>query len=189
MPSHVALLRGINVGGHRRVPMPALRDVVIALGHADVSTYIQSGNVLFTPAGTATATTLATQLEQAIEEAFGFRPRVAVVSNRGLASTVERNPYPHEENPKHVHAVFFSDKPGPELRAFVTQAVNAAREKGSGDDASVVGDVLYLHTPGGLGRSELDVQLGKTHGPLHAKGSGTARNWATVTKLLALCDS
>ncbi len=187
MPSHVALLRGINVGGHNRVAMPALRDAVSALGHTDVSTYIQSGNVLFTAAGQRSPSTLASELERAIENAFGIAPRVAVVTRDGLARTVERTPYPGEPNPKFVHAVFFGDPPGPELSAFVESAVDAARAKGSPDEATILDDVLYLHTPAGLGRSELAVQLGKARGPLHTKGSGTARNWATVTTLLDLC--
>lgn len=187
MPSHVALLRGINVGGHNRVAMPALREIVTALGHADVSTYIQSGNLLFTPSGTAATSALARELEKAIADAFGIAPRVAVVTRDGLRRTVERSPYADEPNPKFVHAVFFGDPPGTELSAFVTSAVEAAQAKGSPDEATFVDDVLYLHTPAGLGRSELAVQLGKARGPLHTKGSGTARNWTTVTKLLALC--
>jgi uncharacterized protein (DUF1697 family) len=188
MPSHVALLRGINVGGRNRVAMPALRDAVSALGHTDVSTYIQSGNVLFTSGTTASPAELAEQLEQTVEKAFGIRPRVAVVTRDALADAVNRNPYPHEQNPKLVHAVFFADPPGAELTQLVDTAVEAARAQGSPDEATIVRQGLYLHTPDGLGRSVLAVQLGKARGPLSSKGSGTARNWSTVTKLLALCD-
>lgn len=188
MPSHIALLRGINVGGHNRVPMPALRDAVSALGHADVSTYIQSGNVIFTPAAKSSTATLAAQLEKAIKQAFGIQPRVVVLTRDELAEAIDRNPYPDESNPKYVHAVFFGDKPGADLTTSVEKALDTAREKGSPDEATIVGDVLYLHTPAGLGRSELAVQLGKARGPLNSKGSGTARNWSTVTKLLTLCE-
>jgi uncharacterized protein (DUF1697 family) len=188
MPSHIALLRGINVGGRNRVAMPALRDAVSAAGHTEVSTYIQSGNVLLTPRTAASEAALAAELEQVIDDAFGIRPRVAVITRDQLAEAVARTPYPDESNPKLVHAVFFGDKPEKELQAFVDEALDATRHKGSTDEAALVGDVLYLHTPAGLGRSELAVQLGRARGPLHAKGSGTARNWSTVTKLLALCD-
>src|ERR1043165_5257425 len=71
MASHVALLRGINVGGRNKVPMAELREVVAALGHTGVTTYIQSGNVLFTTADTDTAK-LAAALEAAIEDRFGL---------------------------------------------------------------------------------------------------------------------
>src|SRR5262249_60126891 len=74
MPTHVALLRGINVGGNNKVAMADLRDVVASLGHTRVSTYIQSGNVLFTARkGAAQASALAAELERAIEQAFGLR--------------------------------------------------------------------------------------------------------------------
>jgi uncharacterized protein (DUF1697 family) len=189
VPTHVALLRGINLGGRNRLAMPALREAVSDLGHTEVSTYIQSGNVLFTPARAARESTLASGLERAIDETFGIRPRVAVLTCKTLARTVKLNPYADEPNPKFVHAIFFGDTPGKEQQVFVEAAVAAAREKGSPDEATFVGEVLYLHTPTGLGRSELAAQLGKARGPLSSKGSGTARNWSTVTKLLELCDS
>src|SRR5436190_5014993 len=75
VPTHVALLRGINVGGSNKVAMADLRDVVASLGHTGVSTYIQSGNVLFTARGGAgqDSAALAADLERAIEQAFGLR--------------------------------------------------------------------------------------------------------------------
>jgi uncharacterized protein (DUF1697 family) len=187
VPTHVALLRGINVGGRNRIAMPALRDAVEALGHTEVSTYIQSGNILFTPRRGTRESILAAGLEQAIDDAFGTRPRVAVVTRERLAETVRLNPYADETNPKLVHAIFFGDTPGEEQRQLVERAVAAAHAKGSTDEATFAGDVLYLHTPSGLGVSELATQLGKARGPLSSKGSGTARNWSTVTKLLELC--
>ncbi len=57
------------------------------------------------------------------------------------------------------------------------------------DEATVVGRTLFLHTPDGLGRSELAAQLARAGGPLAAAGSATVRNWATVTKLLAMCQA
>jgi uncharacterized protein (DUF1697 family) len=187
VPSHVALLRGINVGGRNRIAMPALRDAVEASGHTEVSTYIASGNVLFTPHRKSASSRLAAELEQAIDEAFGIRPSVAVVTREQLSEAVALNPYADEQNPKMVHAIFFGDVPSKELHLFVETAIAAARDKGCRDEATFVGDVLYLHTPSGLGVSELAVQFARAQGPLNSKGSGTARNWSTVTKLLELC--
>jgi uncharacterized protein (DUF1697 family) len=187
VPTHVALLRGINVGGRNRVAMPALRETVIGLGHTDVSTYIASGNVLFTPRRKVPCSRLAAELEHAIDDAFGIRPRVAVLSRADLARAVQSNPYADEANPKLVHVIVFGDPPDAETRASVADALTASRAKGSPDEATFVDDVLYLHTPAGLGRSELAGQLGKARRPLSSKGSGTARNWSTVTKLLELC--
>ncbi len=75
MPTHVALLRGINVGGRNRVAMADLREVVSSLGHAGVATYIQSGNVLFSSDQADTAR-LAADLEQAIAGRLGVQPGV-----------------------------------------------------------------------------------------------------------------
>jgi len=193
MATHVALLRGINVGGNNKVPMAELREVVASLGHTGVSTYIQSGNVLFTArAGAAAdasaedASALAAGLEQAIERAFGLRLRVVVLSRAELAQVIGDNPYQAEPNPKYVHAMFFPAEPGPEVRESVAAAERQAAEKGGRDEATVVGRTLFLHTPDGYGRSELAARLARARGPV---ATGTARNWATVTKLLALCDS
>ena len=188
MATHVALLRGINVGGSNKVAMADLREVVASLGHTGVSTYIQSGNVLFTAReeDAATATALAADLERAIEKAFGLQLRVVVLSRAELAQVVGGNPYRAEPNPRYVHAMFFPAEPGPQVRESVAAAERQAAEKGSRDEATVVGRTLFLHTPDGYGRSELAAQLARARGPAAA---GTARNWATVTKLLALCDA
>ena len=186
MASHVALLRGINVGGRNKVPMAGLRAVVSGLGHTGVTTYIQSGNVLFTSAGTD-AEALAAALEKAIAASLGVRPTVVVLSRAGLARAVRDNPYPEEPNPKAVHAVFFR---GP-VPAGAAEAIEAgqrrAAERGGGrDSAAIAGNTVYLHTPDGFGRSELSLYLlNRAASPV---ATGTARNWATVTKLLALCD-
>ena len=107
MASHVALLRGINVGGRNKVPMADLREVVTSLGHTGVTTYIQSGNVLFSTADTDTAK-LAAALESAIGERFGIWSSVVVLSRDELAQVLATNPYPDEPNPKLVHVVFLN---------------------------------------------------------------------------------
>ena len=154
MPTHVALLRGINVGGNNKIAMADLRDVVASLGHTDVSTYIQSGNVLFTARETDTDA-LAADLERAIEQAFGLRPRVIVLSRAELAQVISDNPYTAEPNPKYVHAMFFPAVPGQQMRESVAAAEQQAAEKGGSDEATVVGRTLFLHTPDGYGRSDV----------------------------------
>jgi uncharacterized protein (DUF1697 family) len=185
MPTYVALLRGINVGGRNRVPMADLRKTVTSLGHTDVATYIQSGNVVFTTDETDPST-LAAALEGAIAEAFDVSPRVVVLSRDELARVVDDNPYRDEADPKRVHAIFLPGKPGRELVKGVEAAERKAAQKGSRDTARVLGRTVFLHTPDGYGRSELAALLagGKQVGAI-----GTARNWATVRKLLAMCDT
>lgn len=184
MTTHVALLRGINVGGHNKIAMADLRDVVSSLGHTGVATYVQSGNVVFTsPRGETTV--LAAELEQAIAETLGVPSAVIVLSRAELAQAIAANPYAAETNPKYVHVVFTRGDLGPAEVASIAAAERRARDKGSPDEAQVVGSALFLHTPGGMGRSELAAQLARSS----AFKAGTARNWATVTHLLALLDA
>src|SRR5512135_1287111 len=110
MASHVALLRGINVGGRNKVPMAELREVVASLGHVGVATYIQSGNVLFSTEDTETVE-LAAALETAIEERFGIKAPVIVLSRDELARVLDDNPYAGEPNPRLVHVVFLNAEP------------------------------------------------------------------------------
>src|SRR5579875_1879055 len=105
MRTHVALLRGVNVGGNNKVPMAELRKLAVELGHGDVATYIQSGNLVFSTARTD-ADGLAAQLEREIAARLGVTTTVVVVSRAELAQVVADNPYPHEQDPKHLHAVF-----------------------------------------------------------------------------------
>jgi len=188
VPTHVALLRGINVGGRNRVAMADLREVVTSLGHTDVATYIQSGNVVFT-SKEADTKALAAALERAIAEVLTAGPRVVVLSRNELAQVIVDNPFPDETNPKCLHAAFRSEELGPGDVAAVAAALRRAREKGSRDEAQVVGRTLFLRTPDGLGRSELAARLARPGGALASLASATMRNWATVRRLLALCDT
>jgi uncharacterized protein (DUF1697 family) len=181
VPTHIALLRGINLGPHKRVAMPALRALVTSLGHTDVATYIASGNVVFTASSPAPGP----ELEKAIAAELGVECRVVVLTCAELARAVADNPYPDEPDPKRVHAFFLTADPDEAAREHVAQAQERAAAKGSRDEAAIVGRVLYLHTPDGFGRSELAAELSK--GGRRNPAEGTARNWATVTRLLAMC--
>jgi uncharacterized protein (DUF1697 family) len=194
MASHVALLRGINVGGRNKVPMADLREVVTSLGHTGVSTYIQSGNVLFSTAEDDTAK-LAVALESAISDRFGIWSSVVVLSRDELARVLAANPYPDEPNPRMVHVVFLNGSPPRDLLDRITAAESAAAAKGSRDTVQLVGPsagpALFLHTPDGFGTSELAQNVLKILAPPKKSRPGlaaTARNWATATKLLSLSE-
>jgi uncharacterized protein (DUF1697 family) len=191
MASHVALLRGINVGGRNKVPMAELREVVASLGHTGVSTYIQSGNVLFSARDSDNAR-LASALESAISDRFGIWSSVVVLSRDELARTLDGNPYPDEPNPKFVHVVFMNSEPPADLLERIKAAEGEAAAKGSRDTVTAVGEALFLHTPDGYGTSELAQAVFKIiSAPAKQRQWGlaaTARNWATATKLLSLCE-
>jgi uncharacterized protein (DUF1697 family) len=190
MASHIALLRGINVGGRNKVPMADLREVVASLGHTGVSTYIQSGNVLFSTAEDDTAK-LAAALESAIEDRFGIWSSVVVLSRDELARVLAANPYPDEPNPRMVHVVFLNGSPPRDLLDRITAAESAVAAKGSRDTVQLAGQALFLHTPDGYGTSELAQNVLKILAPPKKSRPGlaaTARNWATATKLLSLSE-
>jgi uncharacterized protein (DUF1697 family) len=194
MPTHVVLLRGINNLGGKRVAMAELQAVVTSLGHSDVMTYIQSGNVLFTrgrtggrPADGPETAALAAELERAIADGTGVRARAVVLSREELARCFRDNPYPGQLNPKLLHAVFLPEVPGAALAAWVADAEREVRAKGSRDEARLLGRAVYLHTPAGYPPSELRRVLARAGGPTSAAVAGTARNWATVTRLVELC--
>jgi uncharacterized protein (DUF1697 family) len=192
MASHVALLRGINVGGRNKVPMAELREVVASLGHTGVSTYIQSGNVLFST-GETDAGRLAAALEAAISERFGLWASVVVLSRDELAQILAGNPYRDEPNPRLVHVVFLNAEPPRDVLDHIAAAQEAAAAKGSRDTVQAASRVLYLHTPDGFGTSELaQVLLSRILSPPAKQKkqalAATARNWATATKLLSLCE-
>ncbi|WP_181312303.1 DUF1697 domain-containing protein [Nocardioides campestrisoli] len=183
--THVALLRGVNVGAHNRIAMADLRATAASLGWQDVATYVQSGNVVFTSAE-QDAGELARALEETIAEHVDVRCGVVVLTREELQQVAAANPYPHETDPKHLHVVFHSRDPGPDTAATLAVAVERAQELGGRDEATLVGRHLYLRTPDGLGRSRLASEL--TRRPAADAPVGTARNWATVTNLLALLE-
>ena len=174
--------------------MAELQQLVTSLGHTSVMTYIQSGNVLFTPrptdnrtAGRTDAAEIAAELERAIAGHIGVQASAVVLSREELARCICDNPYPEQTNPRLLHAVFLPDVPGPGLAAWVADAELQVQAKGSRDRAQLLGRTVYLHTPDGYPPSELRRVLARAGGPTSAAMAGTARNWATVTRLAELC--
>ncbi len=184
MPTHAALLRGINVGGRTKVAMADLREVVASLGHTDVATYIASGNVVFTARSDDRPTVVAAELERAVDDALGVAPAVIVVPRDAFARIVADNPYPEPDDLRHVHVAFRADDPTDEEVAAVAAAQRRAADDGSSDEARFVGRTLYLHTPDGFGRSRLAELLNR--GP--ALAAATARNLRTVLRVQEMLE-
>lgn len=189
MATHVALLRGINLGGKNKVAMADLRALVGELGHADVSTYIQSGNVLFTAGPGADCAALARAITEAVAARLGVTAPAVVVTREELGEIRAANPFTAEPDPKRVHAVVLSAPPGPDLAARLDAALAASAAKGAPDAATAIGRTLYLHTPDGYGNSDLAAAALRIVSSPKAGLTGTARNWATITRLLELCSS
>lgn len=182
MRTHLALLRGINVGGHNKVSMKDLRDLLTTLGFDQVETYIQSGNAVFS-AGPASAEDLAARIEEAIATNLGVTCAVVVLTRPDLDAAIAANPFPDPEDPRFLHVVFRAAELSPADRQSIDRAIEKTRSKvpTSRDQVQAVGRHVYLSTPDGLGRSELAAQLSRG-----VMGTGTARNWATVKRLEAM---
>lgn len=178
MKTWVALFRGINVGGKHLLPMKDLKELLERDGCTDVKTYIQSGNVVFRSALTDPAR-VAARLASAVAGSRGFEPRVLVLTRKDLEKAVAANPFPSaDENPKSLHLFFLAEKPDrPD-----TDGMDHVKAR---SEAFVLTDkVLYLHTPAGFGISKLAQRTERLLGV-----EATARNWRTVSTILALVSA
>ncbi|MGV9841334.1 DUF1697 domain-containing protein [Streptomyces fungicidicus] len=177
---YAALLRGINVGGSRKVPMAELRTLLEGLGHDGVRTHLQSGQAVFA-SGHGDEESLAAELAAAVERHFGFAVDVIVRDHAYLKGIVEACPFPAAElEPKQLHVTYFSAPVTPERFTEVDRAAYLPEDFRLGDRA------LYLYAPHGLGRSKLAEHLSK---PRVNKGVvATSRNWNTVRKLAELTE-
>ncbi|MFN8170441.1 MAG: DUF1697 domain-containing protein [Candidatus Nanopelagicales bacterium] len=188
MTTYVALLRGVNVGGRNKVPMARLREALLDAGMSGARTYIQSGNIVVDARGSAA--TVAQQVHDVIEHAFGLTVAVVVVTADELDAIVSANPYADEPDHRRVHAIVMPTEPDDAGLAALAERVAAAETKAgthTGDSVTVIGRVAYLHTPGGFGTSELAKAVGT--GARNPVAQGTARNWATVTTLLEMATT
>lgn len=172
----VALLRGINVGPHNRVAMPALREV-LAARFDDVHTYVQSGNVVLSSDISPERT--ARECERLIAEALGLEVDVLVRTRDELAEVVRRDPLGDvADDPKRYQVSYLEAELSSEAIERIA-AVAADRER-----FVAIGRELYAWHPDGVARSRLWARLADRRLGVKA----TARNWATTTKLLAMAS-
>ena len=174
----IALLRGINVVGRRKLLMKDLAAIFARGGFGSVRTYIQSGNVVFESAR-GSARTLATEIGALILAQSGFRPHVIVLSVAELARAVSANPFPQADTDhKSLHLFFLSARPvRPDLDSL-------ARLKVGREAFELRGAVFYLYTPHGFAQCALHDKVERFLGV-----EATARNWRTANQLLALSQS
>jgi uncharacterized protein (DUF1697 family) len=172
------MLRAVNLGGHNQISMDALREICLSLKLRGPQTYIQSGNVVF---GTAERDPdkLAPRIESCIEKRFGFRPSVILRTASEMRDVVARNPFAARPGvePSKLVVSFLAAAPTPETRDRVL-AIKVGPE-----ELRHSGSEFYIYFPDGQGRSKLPPALDRT-----LKMPATARNWNTVTKLLAMAE-
>jgi uncharacterized protein (DUF1697 family) len=176
--THLALLRGINVGGKNVLPMKDLAQMFSDAGCASVRTYIQSGNVIFETPGAAPK--IVDLVKAKIEKRFGYRVPMVLRTSPQLLKTIRANPFLKAgADEKMLHVYFLADSPN----ARAIAALDLARSVP--DAFHVLGREIYLHMPNGMARTKLtnayfDSKLSTT---------STARNWATVLKLSEMMES
>lgn len=175
--THVALLRGINVGGKNVLPMKDLAGMFAKVGCTNVRTYIQSGNVIFeAPVG---ALNVAEVVGASIEKRFGFRIPIILRTSRQVLQIIRDSPFiGHGVEEKWLHVYFLASVP----KAQAIDSLDSARS--TPDTFHVRGQEIYMHLPNGMGRTKL------TNAYFDSKLSTicTARNWATVLKLSQMME-
>ena len=174
MTTFVAMLRSVSVGGRNKVAMADLASLVTSLGFAGVSTYVQSGNVVFRGSGTAAAAGHA--IGQALADQLSVRVPVLVKTKAQLAQVVRSCPAgDRDADPKTRHVTFFERSPG----AGVVRSLAEDAARFAPDRVEVVGDVAYLVCPGGYGVTALHNAFLERR----LEVTATTRNWRTVTAL------
>ena len=178
MATYVALLRAVNVAG-RKVGMAELREGMAQSGLHGVRTYVQSGNVVF-EAESGEPGEHAAAIERLIAHDFGLESRVLVLTSQGLAQIAAANPFlATGADERSLHATFlFTPVAQTDFEVLRPPAQD-------GEEAALVGPVVYLHLPHGYGRSK----LGNAYFERALRTPATTRNWRTVIALTGLCSS
>jgi uncharacterized protein (DUF1697 family) len=177
MERRIVLLRGINLGPHKRIPMPELRELLTGAGYEDVQTYVQSGNVVL--ASDEPPEALEHDCQRLIAERFGLEVPAIVRTRQELAEVVAKNPLAGVATDPKRYQVSFLDR---ELDPGRIEELGSLAA--DGERLVACGRELYAWHPDGVARSKLWVKLA-------APGLGvkaTARNWKTVETLLAMAS-
>lgn len=170
--NHIALLRGINVGGKARLPMKELTAIFAAAGATDIRTYIQSGNVVFRSAAPAP---LIEAVTAEITRIYSYPGRIVLRSAAELLQAFQSNPFAGAP-PETLHVYFLADQPAP----ADVQALDPDRSPA--DSFAVQSREIYLHLPNGMAGTRLT----NAYFDGRLKTVSTARNWNTVGKLVEL---
>ncbi len=176
MTTWIALFRGINVGGNNLLPMKSLVALLEKLGYEDVATYIQSGNAVFR--SSEKAKDIENAISAAIAKAYGFAPRVLLLTSQELQKVTVANPFPNaESNYKSLHVFFLASTP---KRPNLAE-IGALKSKS--ESFVLTPRAFHLHAPDGVGNSKLAARVEKCLGV-----DATARNWRTVTRVSELAN-
>jgi uncharacterized protein (DUF1697 family) len=179
MPVIISMLRGVNLGPHKRVKMEELRALYQSLKLREPQTYVQSGNVIF-KTEERDLVKMAKRIESGIEKKFGFQSDLVLRSTAELRDVVARNPFAKRRGiePSRLLVTFLAGDPGEEARAKVRGL------KADPEELWIDGREVYIYFPNGMARPKLSWPTI----PKILKVSGTARNWNSVTKMLEMAE-
>lgn len=176
---HIALLRGVNVGGKNKLPMRELPDLFQSAGATAAQTYIQSGNVVFA-ANAAVARSMAEAVPKLIEDKFGFRPPIVLRSAAELEKVAAGNPYLRADaDESALYVGFLADAPAAAHKSKLNP------ERSPGDRYELIGRDIYMHLLSGAA----DTKLTTAYFDSTLATTSTFRNWRTVLKLVELARS
>lgn len=173
MNNYIALLRGINVSGQKKVPMATLRQLLHNNGLKDVQTYIQSGNLVFK--ADLNKPVLADLIGETIKTYFGFEVPTLVLTAKDLSEILEQNPFKDKDISK-LHLTFLNSTPDMQLVEMLPQSPNPREEFLFAKSA------IYVYCPDGYGRTKINNNFFESK----LKVTATTRNWKTCLKLLEM---
>lgn len=179
LPVLVCFLRGINVGGHAKIKMDALRALFLSLKFEEPQTYVQSGNVVF-KSSEPNLELLAKRIKQAIAKKFACSPEIMLRSAAELSAVVAHNPFSKRKNiePAKLHVFFLAGQPAKNAAENIRQLAIQAEE------LHLIGRELFVYFPNGVGKSRLPwARLDKA-----LQTPSTGRNWNSVTKILEIAS-
>jgi len=174
MNVYIALLRGINVGGHKKILMADLRELLTKSGLENVQTYIQSGNIVF-HSFEKNKQILELKIHESIKEQFEFEVSVLVKSNSELQQIFDNCPFV-EEKKQNSYFTMLHDKPAEAL------VIEASEKIYKGEEYYIINDCIYFYCAKGYGQAKFNINFFERK----LKTSATARNYKTIVKLLSL---
>jgi uncharacterized protein (DUF1697 family) len=180
MPAIISMLRGVNVGGHNKIKMDALRALYESLKLQSPQTYVQSGNVIFF-SPEKNLLRLSQRIQDGIHGKFGFRPEVVLRTSAELRNVIANNPFANRRglDPSKLLIHFLASDPGQQARAAILEIDTR------GEELHIHGNELYIYFNNGIGKTKLSWPLiDKT-----LKISSTGRNWNSVTKMLEIAQN
>jgi uncharacterized protein (DUF1697 family) len=178
MNTYIALLRGINVSGQKKIKMDELQDIFEDLNFSVVETYIQSGNVAFQSENTDQYD-LARLVKDEINEKYGFNVEVIVLSQDEIQNVLDRNPFIDDptKDPERFYVTFLSEKPSTDkIENLKTYDYNP-------EEYHLINTTIYFYAANGYGRAKMNNNFFENK----LKVFATTRNWKTVNKLVEIC--